>query len=179
MNLQGLDNIIHGKSIVLAPIFAAAMGGASRTLAAIGEQTPAGIALWVMACGASGAVFAGAAKLASTWFTAKHNQRALIDTETKDLIERLHNDYRAMIKEAQFQKNQQKRIAALERRAKHNVLNAYGALGMYANDLVHELERLGAKPEEPCRVVPYSELVGAEDEKIEKILAEHDENEAE
>jgi len=178
MNLHGLDNIVHGKSLIMAPIFAAVIGGASRTLAALGEQTPAGIALWLMACGASGAVFAGAAKLASAFFTARHNQRTLLDTETRQLIERLHTDYQERIMEAQFQKNQQKRIAAIERRAKHDVLNAYGALGMAACDMAKQLKDAGQEHVE-FRVVPYTELVGVHDEKIERILAEKSSNETE
>jgi len=177
MHLYGLDDLIHNKSLLVAPVIAAVVGGTSRMLAVVGEQTPTGIALWILASGACGALFAGLAKLVSSWFSAKHNQRILIDSETATLIERLHGDYKSQIREAQFEKNRQKRIAALKTRQTHNVLNAYGALAMYTNEVVRELERAGVKPE-GFRVSSYTELVGEEDEKIERILAERPPDEA-
>jgi len=178
MNFHGVDQILSGKSALVGPVVAATFGGVSRLAITAQEYSPTGLALWVLACGVAGAFFTALPKLVGIITGAKYSQRVLIDSETKSLIDRMHTDYKAMVREAQFQKNQQKRIAALERRAKHNVLNAYGALALHANQVMRDFEQMGGKPE-PFTVKSYTEMVGEEDEKIERILAEHCDEEEE
>ena len=119
------------------------------------------------------ALLANWARIITAKSTAKTSERTLLDTEMKDLIDRLHSSYELLLNDARHQESQQKKIAAIRAAVNHKMQSELQRLAWQISFLEMQLRRADVEPE-PFRIMPYDELllIGPADEDGKPIHAD-------